>query len=135
MTPYSTLAALILLVLAAVHGYWLFGGRAGLTAALPSRPGPSTGPLLTPGPGATALVALALLSCAVLVPLAATFSWARGATLAAGVAFGLRAVGDFRYLGLFKRVRGTTFARWDDRLYIPLCVTLSGLLLLAAQPA
>lgn len=135
MTPYSTLATLILLILAAVHVYWLFGGRAGLTAALPSRPGTSGGPLFTPGPGATALVAVALLSGAALVPLAATFNWARWATLAAGVAFGLRVVGDFRYLGLFKRVRGTTFARWDDRLYIPLCVTLSGLLLLAARPA
>ena len=39
--------------------------------------------------------------------------------------FALRAVGDFRYVGLFRRVRGTPFARWDQWLFTPLCVSIA----------
>jgi hypothetical protein len=43
-----------------------------------------------------------------------------------------RAVGDFRTVGFFKRVRGTLFARRDSLLYSPLCVALAtGLLALS----
>jgi hypothetical protein len=40
------------------------------------------------------------------------------------LAFGLRAVGDFRFVGFFKRVRGSVFARRDTWLYSPLCVLI-----------
>jgi hypothetical protein len=43
--------------------------------------------------------------------------------LAAGLL--ARTVGDFKYVGLFKRVRGTPFARLDTLLYSPLCLLLS----------
>jgi hypothetical protein len=33
----------------------------------------------------------------------------------------LRAIGDFRLVGVFKRIRGTPFAWWDSRLFVPLC--------------
>jgi hypothetical protein len=46
-----------------------------------------------------------------------------GARVAAGVLLA-RAVGDGRTVGLTKTVRGTAFARNDDRLFTPLCVAL-----------
>ena len=39
-----------------------------------------------------------------------------------GAAFLLRAIGEFRYVGFFKRVRGTRFAFWDTCLFSPLCL-------------
>jgi catechol 2,3-dioxygenase-like lactoylglutathione lyase family enzyme len=48
--------------------------------------------------------------------------------------FLLRAVGDFRLVGFFKRVRGTPFARWDTRLFSPLCVALGLASLWVARP-
>jgi Protein of unknown function (DUF3995) len=36
-----------------------------------------------------------------------------------------RFLGDFRYVGVFKRVRGTRFADLDTRLYAPLCLALA----------
>ena len=36
----------------------------------------------------------------------------------------LRAVGEFRYVGFFKRIRGTAFARMDTLLYSPLALLL-----------
>ena len=41
--------------------------------------------------------------------------------------FALRAIGDFRYIGIFKRVRGTRFARNDSLYFSPLCMGISGL--------
>lgn len=40
-------------------------------------------------------------------------------------AFALRTLGDFRYAGLFRRVRNTPFARWDTRLFTPLCALIA----------
>ncbi len=42
-----------------------------------------------------------------------------------GVAFLVRAVGEGRLVGFTKRVRGTSFARWDTRLFSPLCLAIS----------
>jgi hypothetical protein len=41
------------------------------------------------------------------------------------MAFLLRAVGEFRLVGLFKRIRGTAFARWDTWLFSPLCLLIA----------
>jgi len=38
--------------------------------------------------------------------------------------FLIRAIGDFKYAGIFKRVKGTTFASWDNRLFTPLCLVI-----------
>ena len=39
----------------------------------------------------------------------------------------LRGIGDFRYVGLFKRERATPFGRMDTRLYTPLVLGLAAL--------
>ena len=36
----------------------------------------------------------------------------------------VRAIGDFRYIGFFKRVRGTRFARLDTRYFSPVALML-----------
>ena len=44
--------------------------------------------------------------------------------IAVGVVLLARAVGDFRYVGFFKRVRGSRFATLDSRYFSPLCLLL-----------
>ena len=45
-----------------------------------------------------------------------------------------RAVGEFKYVGFFKRVRGSRFARLDTLLYSPLCLLLAvGVALVASR--
>jgi hypothetical protein len=45
-----------------------------------------------------------------------------------------RAVGEFKYVGFFKRVRGSRFARLDTLLYSPLCLLLAvGVTLVAGR--
>jgi hypothetical protein len=56
---------------------------------------------------------------------------ARAALAAAGAAFVARALVPNRYVGFFKTLRGTRWARFDTRLYSPLFLLL-GLLLIAS---
>ncbi len=125
--PAGWITALILVVLGALHFYWALGGKLGFGAALPSD---GERPLFQPGPFASATVGVLLLSAAVCVLGAAghvtllskpTAVWST--RVIAGM-FLLRALGDFRYVGFSKRVRDTRFARWDTRLFSPLCVLL-----------
>lgn len=126
----SIAVAAVLVTLALVHVYWALGGRAGAAATVPMRAGGA--PVFVPGRTATLVVAVALGMAAVLVlgragvaprvlP-AVAYRW--GAWVL-GAVFALRSVGDFRYMGLFKRQRGTRFAALDTRLYTPLCAALA----------
>jgi hypothetical protein len=37
----------------------------------------------------------------------------------------LRAVGDWKYVGFFRRASESAFAYWDLRLYSPLCLFIA----------
>jgi hypothetical protein len=39
--------------------------------------------------------------------------------------FFARAIGDFNLIGFFKKIKGTKFAIWDNRLYSPLCLIIA----------
>jgi hypothetical protein len=47
--------------------------------------------------------------------------------------FALRTIGEFRYVGLFKRVHSTPFARWDSRLFTPLSAAIAAAAVVVAQ--
>lgn len=89
-------------------------------------------PLFVPSRQATVAVGIALLLAAALVaitdgliPLA--LPKFIPTSLSYALAFGLfgRAVGEFKYVGFFKRVHGTRFAALDTLVYSPLCLLLS----------
>ena len=119
--PVAFCTAGALAVLGVSHTYWACGGRRGKRAVIPQRgPGPNSAPLLRPSRTATIAVALALFLAA-----AVTIDGAAAGNLVLALLFGLRAVGDFRWVGFSKRVRTTPFARWDTWLYSPLSLALS----------
>jgi len=121
---------IVFLALAAMHVYWAIAGRAGLDGVVPTRDGK---PFFQPGKTATLLVAAALLAAALVAVWRGAYlhlgpGWVPRAGIWVLVAvFALRAIGDFRYVGIFKRVRGTRFARNDTWLFAPLCMIISGL--------
>ena len=129
ITIMGTATAGIFLSLCMLHVSWALGRTSASAAVIPLREGK---PLFTPTPAATLLVALALLVCALLVlgMLGSLRFGLPGWPFRIGVwgvaaAFLLRAIGDFRYLGLFKTVRDTAFARNDSWFYSPLCVVIA----------
>ena len=125
----AIIAATTLSVIAGAHLYWAAGGQAGSSAAIPQANGE---PLFRPGRGATVLVATGLFALAglalwrdglILLPL--PFFIAKIGAWLATLVFLVRAIGDFKYLGWSKRVRGSRFARLDDVVYAPLCLMLA----------
>src|SRR4051812_9981130 len=120
---------LVFALLGLWHFYMAFAPSRGQSAAVPSVQGK---PLFVPSASATIAVGLMLALFALLV--AATAGFVSVAVprfvlvwLSYGLALGLlaRAVGDFRYVGFFKRVRGSRFAKLDTLFYSPLCLLLS----------
>jgi hypothetical protein len=130
---------MLLVLLAVLHIYWMFGGRWGKAAAIPEVYGRRA---FDPSPRATFLAATGLLFAAVVALLrghvifpflpAILVQWV---LIAIGIIFVLRSIGDFRLVGFFKRVQGTSFARRDTWLFSPLSLLIGVTFLsLAAQP-
>lgn len=122
----SWLNAFIFLVIAGFHYYWAQGGRYGFSVALPEVE--HTGKkVFIPGPLATAVVATVFLAIACLysgwLPLSPGLNRA-GLWAVAGITC-LRAIGDFRYVGFFKKKSSTAFAVYDTRYFNPLCLYLA----------
>lgn len=126
--PVALVVATVLAALSGLHVYWAFGGRRGRRAAIPELDGK---PLFQPGLAGTLVVAFLLAAAGTLVlgraavgprvfPPAVSLWGTWGVT----VAFLGRAVGDFNYVGFFKRRKTTAFARLDTRLYSPLTLAL-----------
>ena len=126
----SVILCVVFVALSAIHIGWLFGDRLDSEGVVPTRDGE---PLFRPGKGSTFLVAVALALAAVisvwrgLFPLVGPAWVPRLGVWVLAAVFALRAIGDFKYIGIFKRVRGTRFARNDSLFFSPLCIGISGL--------
>ena len=125
----SIIVCAVFAMLAVWHFVMAFSDLSGESAAMPSVEGK---PLFKPSRAATIAVGVVLILFGLLV---ATTSgmlqiglpkmllvW-----LSYALALGLlaRAIGDFKYVGFFKRVRGSRFASMDTLVYSPLCLLLA----------
>jgi hypothetical protein len=119
---------LALAAIGALHVYWGIVGVSERSAALPEVNGK---PVFTPPRAACFAVAGALVIASALVlwcghvlrsPIPAQLVTV--GTVGVGCVFLLRAIGDFRLVGFFKRVRGSPFAAWDTALFSPLSLAL-----------
>lgn len=134
----TLVVVLVFVALAAWHFWMALTPASGLGGALPVADGK---PLFVPSRRATVAVGVLLLCFAALVAATGGLFDAgvpRGAlaVMSGTLAIGLlaRAIGEFRYLGFFKRVRGSRFATLDTIVYSPLCLLLAvGVAMVAAQ--
>ena len=132
--------ASVFAAISALHVYWAARGTTGSngSGAIPMKRDGT--PLFQPSRASTLAVAVALAAAAVVVlgrsgVIALDgMSWIfRAGAWTLGAVLALRAVGDFRYVGLFKREHDSRFARLDTRWFTPLCAALAaGVLYLAA---
>ncbi|WP_066758809.1 DUF3995 domain-containing protein [Crocinitomix algicola] len=126
----TAVLATIFFVLSIIHFYWLFGGKKGLASAIPTKNNRSK-PVAIPH-FATLIVALGLGFFGLLylsrfiditLPLPnfiQKFSYWTIPTL-----FILRAIGDFNYVGIFKKIKSTPFAKADAKWFVPLCIIIA----------
>ncbi|MEL7342549.1 MAG: DUF3995 domain-containing protein [Bacteroidota bacterium] len=136
----NTLIAILLFsifaILSLIHVYWAFGGSWAMEAVVPTR---AQDQQLTFRPPFIATISVAIglfmmgwisLAQADLWPLPFDWNWAHWGLIGIASIFALRAIGEFKYVGLFKRVKGTSFAKNDHRIYTPLCLLISSLSIL-----
>lgn len=125
----ALLLFLIFLFLSSIHFYWAFGGKWGSTAVIPTKDDSQAA--MNPGIIATLIVAFGLLGFGIL-PLIISGTipfqlphWLEKSALwiIAGI-FLIRAIGEFNYVGFFKKRKHTAFGKNDTRYYSPLCLII-----------
>ena len=129
----ALIISLIFLVLSLIHFNWALGSKWGITKAIPTD---NTGKkVMHPDAKASTVVGLGLLFFSFyyaahfihldLPGLTSYIGWGISAIFIA------RSIGDFKYVGLFKKIKGTEFSEMDTKLYVPLCliIGLIGILL------
>ena len=138
-TVIARLVAAAIAALGLMHVYWALGGRAGKSAAVPEINGQRA---FVPTRAGTLAVAAALFFAASVVAIAGGLFGVGGfkgffRLLAYGLSatFIARAIGDFRLVGFFKRVRDTRFARLDTFVFAPGCLAVGLAVLYVAYNA
>lgn len=132
----ADVSIIIFAFLSLMHFYWGVGGRWGYDAVIPELNGK---PAFDPSKGVTILLAIILMLPILLIlgkmevignklP-----SWLFQAGLwGIGFVFLLRAIGNFKTVGFFKKRSGTKFSLLDTFLYSPLCLLVSFLIFFIA---
>lgn len=130
MSIISVIILVVFILLGMLHVYWAMGGKAGVSKVIPEVEGK---PAITPGKVVTLLVAFALIGIGVVAYILgnmnlASYSYGHyiiyiGWFLAA--VFLIRAIGDFKLVGFFKRHKCSEFALYDTRYYSPFCLLIS----------
>lgn len=119
----------VFIILSLLHVYWACGGQWALKYVGPQKADDGED-AFRPGTFMTLLVAVGLLLFALtnifhLTRLSPITDVPRYMLLVISIIFFIRVIGDFNYVGITKKVRNTVFARYDNRLYIPICAYLS----------
>lgn len=125
------IVSIIFTFLSLVHFYWAFTGDMNKDIVIPQL---NDEKLFDPSRLMTVMIAISLLLAAFVVlgnvgvfemeTINELFYYG---TWIIGIVFLLRAIGDFKFVGFFKSIKGTKFAYWDTRLYAPLCLTIAAL--------
>lgn len=126
-----TINAALFAAMATLHVGWAFGPQVGSSPVVPTLENGT--PLFRPRAPETLAVAIGLFGFA-FVTASALNPWLPGrwpfyGNLAIGVLFLLRAMGEFHYVGFFKKIKNTEFARHDTHYYSPLCLLMGAVAL------
>jgi hypothetical protein len=126
---------IIFLAISGLHFYWAIGAILGkkMVGALAVLPEMEGKPLFVPGAFATFIVAFGLFLFAKISSFGLidviSFKYFSPiipyGNLAIFLIFMLRAIGDFRYVGFFKKNKTSKFAINDSKYYSPLCLLIS----------
>lgn len=119
-----------------LHLYWFLGGKTFFKNSLPTRNDGSR--VISPSKFSILIVTCGFFSCALLLMASIKIINITAYIpsflihyfiITLSIIMFIRAIGDFKYIGIFKKVKNTDFAFFDTRLYIPLCLFIGVLLL------
>lgn len=132
---YITLSlSLIFTILAGIHFYWAISG-VGMEKTLPTDEHGKR--VLNPSSKDCVIVGVVLLAFAAVYFIQLGFSSIVAQSQLINVAkwiipfiFLIRSIGDFKYVGFFKKIKKTDFAKMDTKIYTPMCCLIAFLSLL-----
>jgi hypothetical protein len=105
-----------------LHLYWALGGKWALDKVNPEVGGK---PLLKLNFLAWFVTTIGFLILAAIPVVPMKPALRKWLLIGMAVIFACRAMGDFKYVGFFKSIKGTVFAFWDTRVYSPLNLLLA----------
>jgi hypothetical protein len=125
----SILLSILLIGLGLIHFNWVVGGNFGFSESLPTKENGER--VLNPkkidsaivGIGLTAFGFLYLLKSGVIEFIIPGWIMAYGSWIIP-IIFLLRAIGEFKYVGFFKKIKKTEFGKLDTKLFSPLCLII-----------
>jgi len=129
---FGIILIVLFVLLSLLHFYWVFGGKKGLDKALPTDNNGNK--VFNPGKIETSIVGFGLL-------LFALYYFLKVGNLKTELprvildysgwiissVFILRTIGDFKYVGFFKKIKNTEFGRFDTK-YFTLLSLIIGIL-------
>jgi len=123
----SIILFLIFTILGGFHFYWLFGGVWGLKKVIPTKSNDLH--ILAIPKFATLVVGVVLILFGLMYLMKSGFVNLQIHSQVVNYVywfipfvFIVRAIGEFKYLGLFKRIKDTEFAKADSKFFSPLCL-------------
>ncbi|WP_264551325.1 DUF3995 domain-containing protein [Flavobacterium sp. N2038] len=137
MNIIALLLFLIFAIISGIHFYWGFGGKWGSKAVVPTKKDET--PLFVPDTISTFVVAVGTLFFGVLylikfefIPLSLPIWLDKYGFWSIIAIFTVRAIGEFNYVGFFKKHKNSQFAVNDTKYYSPLCLVI-GILTLVLE--
>ncbi len=126
----SLLLSFIFFILGIIHFNWVIGGEYGFTASLPTKENGER--VLNPKKIDSAIIGIGLfafsffyvLKSELINPNEPQWILTYGSWIIPSI-FILRAIGDFKYVGFFKKVKQTAFGRLDTIFFSPLCLFIA----------
>ena len=123
---FQFILVIVFLILSGIHFNWSVGGKFGFDKTLPTKEDGTR--VLNPKKIDSAIIGIGLLLFAIyylvktkilLVDLPHWILNYVGWIISS--VFILRAIGDFKYVGFFKKIKATTFGLFDTKYFSPLC--------------
>ena len=119
----------IFILLSAIHFYWGLGGKWGTNASIPTNENnkqimhPKLLDCFVVGTGLLSFGVFILIKIKIVSFDLPSFLLKYGLT-AISILFILRATGEFKYAGFFKKIKNTHFGQMDTKYYSPLCLLI-----------
>jgi len=120
---------LVFLVLSGIHWNWVFGGTWGFDKAIPINIDGNK--IFNPKKIESSIVAAGLFAFATyyfLISDLISIDYPKWISIYIGWVissiFILRSIGDFKYVGVFKKIKTTDFGRADSKFFSPLCLVI-----------
>ncbi len=127
MIFFTIITIILLVIMGLFHFYWVAGGKIGLDKVIPTKEDGEK--FFNPSNLATTIVGVVLLGFPYLAyclgfEILEENSICIYLGKAVSILFLLRVLGEFKMVGIFKKIKTTSFAQYDTFFFIPLCLYL-----------